>query len=121
MVVAARDVDLEDSPMPTPVSNDDLAALINAKVRRRILPLLMLGWFVAYIDRFNVSYAALQMTGYQRDSPSCVARIGRIRAFFPLERVPRSTAATRRCFTGDRAAWRVPKTTAHYYGTRCRR
>ena len=47
--------------MLTPLSNDALAASIAAKVRRRVLPLLLAGWFVAYIDRFNVSYAALQM------------------------------------------------------------
>jgi len=49
------------SQMPALVSNDDLTASIASKVRRRVLPLLMAGWFVAYIDRFNVSYAALQM------------------------------------------------------------
>src|SRR5258706_13100485 len=47
--------------MPARVSNDDLTASIASKVRRSVLPLLMAGWFVAYIDRFNVSYAALQM------------------------------------------------------------
>jgi ACS family tartrate transporter-like MFS transporter len=39
----------------------DLAASVLRKVQRRILPLLMSAWFVAYIDRFNVSFAALQM------------------------------------------------------------
>jgi ACS family tartrate transporter-like MFS transporter len=41
--------------------NHELSASVAAKVQRRILPLLMAGWFVAYIDRFNVSFAALQM------------------------------------------------------------
>jgi MFS transporter, ACS family, tartrate transporter len=34
---------------------------IARKVHWRVLPLLMAAWFVAYIDRFNVSFAALQM------------------------------------------------------------
>lgn len=42
-------------------SSEQLADSIAAKVNRRVLPLLMAGWFMAYIDRFNVSYAALQM------------------------------------------------------------
>lgn len=42
-------------------SSDQIADSIAAKVNRRVLPLLMAGWFMAYIDRFNVSYAALQM------------------------------------------------------------
>jgi MFS transporter, ACS family, tartrate transporter len=37
------------------------AASVFSKVQRRVMPLLILTWFVAYIDRFNVSFAALQM------------------------------------------------------------
>jgi ACS family tartrate transporter-like MFS transporter len=47
--------------MPIDVSTDDLGRSISTKVHRRVLPVLMAGWFIAYIDRFNVSYAALQM------------------------------------------------------------
>ena len=39
----------------------DYADAVAAKVRRRLLPWLVIGWFVAYIDRFNVSFAGLQM------------------------------------------------------------
>ncbi len=34
-----------------------------AKVSRRLLPILILGYFAAYLDRVNVSFAALQMNG----------------------------------------------------------
>jgi ACS family tartrate transporter-like MFS transporter len=47
--------------MPQTLATDALATSIAAKVNRRVLPLLMAAWFMAYIDRFNVSYAALQM------------------------------------------------------------
>jgi ACS family tartrate transporter-like MFS transporter len=47
--------------MSTIVSQERLTASVAAKVHRHVLPLLMVGWFIAYIDRFNVSYAALQM------------------------------------------------------------
>ncbi len=40
---------------------DDVAAAVAAKVHRRVLPLLAAGWFIAYLDRFNVGFAALQM------------------------------------------------------------
>jgi len=37
------------------------AALVCAKVRRRLIPFLFLLYIVAYIDRINVGFAALQM------------------------------------------------------------
>jgi ACS family tartrate transporter-like MFS transporter len=40
---------------------NDVATSVAAKLQRRVLPVLVLAWFIAYIDRFNVSYAALQM------------------------------------------------------------
>jgi ACS family tartrate transporter-like MFS transporter len=43
------------------MDNDALAASVKSKVYRRVLPWLIAGWFVAYLDRFNVSFAALQM------------------------------------------------------------
>lgn len=43
-----------------PASSTDGRSVFT-KVQRRIMPLLVLSWFVAYIDRFNVSFAALQM------------------------------------------------------------
>ena len=39
----------------------DPATSVAAKVHRHVLPWLVAGWFIAYIDRFNVSFAALQM------------------------------------------------------------
>ncbi len=34
---------------------------IESQLTRRVLPLLFAGWLVAYIDRFNVGFAALQL------------------------------------------------------------
>ena len=38
-----------------------LAARVRARTMRRIVPYLMLLYFVAYLDRVNISYAALEM------------------------------------------------------------
>ena len=47
---------------PTPTVSDTLAvALVLAKVRRRLIPFLFLLYIVAYLDRINVGFAALQM------------------------------------------------------------
>jgi len=43
------------------MDNDALAVSVKSKVYRRVLPWLIAGWFFAYLDRFNVSFAALQM------------------------------------------------------------
>ena len=43
------------------MNNDALAASVASKVHRHVLPWLIAGWFIAYLDRFNVSFAALQM------------------------------------------------------------
>src|SRR6185436_6179488 len=45
-------------------SLDSSAALASAlqKVRRRLIPFLCLLYIVAYVDRINVGFAALQMT-----------------------------------------------------------
>lgn len=56
--------------MDTSQPDDLLARLVAAKVRRHIVPLFMAVWFVAYIDRFNVSYAALQMNAQIGLSPA---------------------------------------------------
>jgi MFS transporter, ACS family, tartrate transporter len=40
---------------------DDLAARVRARVLWRIVPYLLLLYFVAYLDRVNISYAALEM------------------------------------------------------------
>ena len=40
---------------------DDLAARVRARVLVRIVPYLLLLYFVAYLDRVNISYAALEM------------------------------------------------------------
>jgi ACS family tartrate transporter-like MFS transporter len=44
------------TPTPTEVS-----ASVAAKFQRHVLPLLIAAWFIAYLDRFNVSFAGLQM------------------------------------------------------------
>jgi MFS transporter, ACS family, tartrate transporter len=47
--------------MSTTNVSDDREAAVARKVQRHIIPLLLATWFIAYIDRFNVSFAALQM------------------------------------------------------------
>ena len=47
--------------MSTSTRTSDPAVSVAAKVHRRVLPWLVAGWFIAYLDRFNVSFAALQM------------------------------------------------------------
>src|SRR2546430_17248665 len=42
-------------------STADLGARAIARVRRRLIPFLALMYFVAYLDRVNVGFAALQM------------------------------------------------------------
>jgi len=42
---------------------DPLAARAVHRVRRRLIPFLALMYFVAYVDRINVGFAALQMNG----------------------------------------------------------
>ncbi len=39
----------------------DLEAAVIAKLTRRLLPFLFLLYIVAYLDRINVGFAALQM------------------------------------------------------------
>src|SRR5579862_6765112 len=41
----------------------DLAARARRRVTRRLMPYLFLLYVVAYIDRINISFAGLQMTG----------------------------------------------------------
>lgn len=48
-------------PLPSTVSLN--AEDIYAKVTRRVVPLLCLGFLIAYIDRANVGFAKLQMLG----------------------------------------------------------
>src|SRR4249919_728768 len=45
----------------TAVSDDTQTALVLAKARRRLIPFLFLLYIVAYLDRINVGFAALQM------------------------------------------------------------
>jgi ACS family tartrate transporter-like MFS transporter len=47
--------------MSMPGQPPSLEEVVTAKIKRRVLPLLMAGWLIAYIDRFNVGFAALQM------------------------------------------------------------
>jgi ACS family tartrate transporter-like MFS transporter len=50
--------------MPTDVAvNAAVDVRARQRIRRRILPFLFLMYVIAYLDRVNVSYAALQMTG----------------------------------------------------------
>jgi sugar phosphate permease len=49
-----------------PMSNDPQADALDrlyAKVTRRIVPLMVLGYIAAYLDRVNVGFAKLQMLG----------------------------------------------------------
>jgi ACS family tartrate transporter-like MFS transporter len=48
---------------------DDLGARAIRRVRRRLIPFLALLYFVAYLDRVNVGFAALQMNGALGLSP----------------------------------------------------
>lgn len=42
--------------------SDSVASMgSSSDIERRILPILIVAWFVAYLDRFNISFAALQM------------------------------------------------------------
>src|SRR6185369_13504142 len=54
--------------------NNDLGAAaldrLYAKVTRRIVPLMMLGYIAAYLDRVNVGFAKLQMLGDLKFSQS---------------------------------------------------
>src|SRR5690349_22214162 len=48
------------------MNNEPQAATLDhlyAKVTRRIVPLMMLGYIAAYLDRVNVGFAKLQMLG----------------------------------------------------------
>ena len=48
------------------MNNDPQATALDrlyAKVTRRIVPLMMLGYIAAYLDRVNVGFAKLQMLG----------------------------------------------------------
>src|SRR5262249_37734515 len=51
------------SPSATPVTRqpDALESTVIAKVTRRLLPLLVVCYFAAFLDRVNVSFAALTM------------------------------------------------------------
>jgi ACS family tartrate transporter-like MFS transporter len=44
-----------------PLTTDDVAERTLRRVRRRLIPFLALLYFVAYLDRVNVGFAALQM------------------------------------------------------------
>ncbi len=46
---------------PTLADSPDIEAATMRKVAWRLLPTLMLGYFIAFIDRVNVGFAALQM------------------------------------------------------------
>src|SRR5438067_1086010 len=60
---------MPDAPSPTPAGPPDpAAATARRKVARRILPLLLALYVVAYLDRANLSFAKLQMQGELRFS-----------------------------------------------------
>ena len=50
-----------DSPIMDVAIKLDLEAAVIAKLTRRLLPFLFLLYIVAYLDRINVGFAALQM------------------------------------------------------------
>ena len=43
------------------IATDDVESRITSKLRRRIIPLLVLLYVVAYVDRINIGFAALTM------------------------------------------------------------
>ena len=49
-----------DAPNPSPIGSSDL---LYRKVAWRIMPILFVGYIIAYIDRVNVGFAKLQMMG----------------------------------------------------------
>jgi ACS family tartrate transporter-like MFS transporter len=51
-------------------ANADIASRTHWRITRRLMPFLFLLYLVAYLDRVNVSFAALQMTGELGLSPS---------------------------------------------------
>jgi len=51
------------SPLPANAALDSAQIAILNKVRRRLLPVLMLCYVAAFLDRVNVGFAALQMNG----------------------------------------------------------
>lgn len=52
------------APMAQPaVVRSDLAERTRRRVTRRVMPFLFLLYIIAYVDRINVSFAGLQMTG----------------------------------------------------------
>jgi sugar phosphate permease len=55
------------TPNPTPASAADV---LYRKIARRIMPILILAYIVAYIDRVNVGFAKLQMMGDLKFSDS---------------------------------------------------
>jgi sugar phosphate permease len=66
----AEDIPKGDSPMPTltqaaaaPAVASEAEEQLYRKVLKRILPLLLLCYVVAYLDRVNVGFAKLQILG----------------------------------------------------------
>ena len=56
--------------MSLPPSESDAATAARTKAARRLLPFLMLCYFCAYLDRVNVSFAALTMNRHLGLSPA---------------------------------------------------
>jgi D-galactonate transporter len=49
------------SAMQPPPVSDAATEAVYAKISRRIVPILILAYFIAFLDRVNISYAQLQM------------------------------------------------------------
>jgi ACS family tartrate transporter-like MFS transporter len=62
-------MDAVDNASQTVVADADVAARAIRRVRRRLIPFLALLYFVAYLDRVNVGFAALHMNAALGLSP----------------------------------------------------
>ncbi len=66
------------------------------RLERGVLPLLLTIWFVAYLDRFNIGYAALQMNTALRLSPAAFGFGAGLFFFaYSLFEIPSNLALTR--------------------------
>ncbi|NNG40880.1 MFS transporter [Flexivirga sp. ID2601S] len=54
---------MTESISPTPILRPELASATSRKVRRRLLPIIGVLYFIAFLDRNNVSFGKLEMSG----------------------------------------------------------
>ena len=63
--------------MEHPVMKNDLEKKVMRKVTLRIIPFIMLLYFIAFLDRVNIGFAALTMNQDLGFSPTVFGQIGR--------------------------------------------